>query len=134
VKIAAMRLANPLCLHEVFASDRWLRRYQVKVALACNPYTPVDIALACVPQLMVPRLKYLESNAKIHPAIRDCARDILQQRGIPIGTRTGGAVEKEPEGNDSFIVDLEKIARELEDWRADGSNRVDGERDGETGN
>ncbi len=86
---------------------------------------------------MVPRLKYLESNAKIHPAIRDCARDILQQRGIPIGGRTGGDeanVEKEPEGNDSFIVDLEKIARELEDWRADGSNRVDGERDGETSN
>jgi len=127
VKIAAMRPANPMCLHEVFASERWLRRYQVKVALACNPYTPVDIALACVPQLMVPRLKYLESNGKIHPAIRDCARDILQRRGVRIGARPKDSeenVEQDVEGTDGFIVDLKKIARELEDWRADGSPPV----------
>jgi len=122
VKIAAMRPANPLCLHEVFASRRWLQRYHVKVALACNPYTPVDIALACVPQLMLPRLRYLEGNGKIHPAIREAAREILTARGHSLPSRARADTPDDSEqwqGSDDFVIDLEKIARELEDWRAD---------------
>ncbi len=128
VKIAAMRPANPMCLHEVFASKRWITRYQVKVALACNPYTPVDIALACVPHLMLPRLKYLEGNGRIHPSTRACARDILRQRGISVRKRPARAEREDSEeewlDGEQFVVDLEKIAQELENWRADGMNRV----------
>jgi len=127
VKIAAMRPANPKCLHEVFTSSRWIPRYQVKVALACNPYTPVDIAMACVPHLMLPRLKYLEGNSTIHPSTRACARDILRKRGVNLSNRRprDGREDDERERQDSnaFVVDLERIARELENWRADDMER-----------
>ena len=117
VKIAAMRPANPLCLHEVFASARWLRRYQVKVALACNPYTPVDIAIACVPHLMVPRLKYLATNGKTHPTIRGMAVDILSRRGVEIAKLTRPAEQQSLPAR--FLIDVDRIARELDDWRVD---------------
>ncbi len=129
VKIAAMRPANPLCLHEVFANERWRRRYQVKVALACNPYTPVDIALACVPHLMVPRLKYLATNGKTHPTIRSIAIDILRRRGIRISgmPKPNLSESEEAEQTPEFLVDVERIARELDAWRADEDGPLAGE-------
>ena len=129
VKIAAMRPANPLCLHEVFANERWRRRYQVKVALACNPYTPVDIALACVPHLMVPRLKYLATNGKTHPTIRSIAIDILRRRGITTSrpSKPTTTESEEAEQSPEFLVDVEKIARELDAWRADNDGPLAGE-------
>ena len=123
VKIAAMTPANPLCLHEVFSNERWLQRYHVKVALACNPYTPVDIALACVPHLMAPRLKYLATNSKTHPTIRAMAVEILTRRGIYLSI-AAKPQEQEQKQDPDFLVDVEKIARELESWRADQGTLV----------
>jgi len=127
VKLAAMTPANPQCLHEVFANERWLRRYHVKVALACNPYTPVDIALACVPHLMVPRLKYLATNSKTHPTIRAMAVEILSRRGVQLSMRARPPepAQEQQEQNDGFLIDVEKIARELESWRADQNVPID---------
>ena len=123
VKIAAMRPANPACLHEVFANQRWLRRYRVKVALACNPYTPVDIALGCVPHLMAPKLKYLSKNSATHPTIRALAIDILSLRGLLDDPATQpAATPGETRPNARFHIDVDRIARELHEWRADQSD------------
>lgn len=77
VRIAAMRPANPDTLAVVFQSRKWLARYRVKVALACNPWSPIDIALACLPHLMTQDLRYAAGSAKLATQVRVTASNLL---------------------------------------------------------
>ncbi len=77
VRIAAMRPANPDTLAVVFQSRKWLARYRVKVALACNPWSPIDIALACVPHLMTQDLRYAAQSEKLAAQVRAAASNLL---------------------------------------------------------
>ena len=56
VRLCARRPVSTEVLREVFRSARWIVRYQIKVALALNPYTPLDVALQLTPQLQAPDL------------------------------------------------------------------------------
>ena len=80
VRIAAMRPTNPDCLVAVFQSRKWRSRYPVKVALACNPYSPIDVALACLPQLMRQNLRYVAENEKLAAELRQAASELLNHR------------------------------------------------------
>jgi hypothetical protein len=51
VRLCARRPVSTEVLLEVFRSARWMVRYPVKVALALNPYTPIDISLQLAPHL-----------------------------------------------------------------------------------
>ena len=84
VRIAAMRPANPENLVAVFQNRKWVARYHVKVALACNPWSPVDVALACLPHLMAQDLRYAAENEKLAGEIRETAAD-LQRRSAEGG-------------------------------------------------
>ena len=79
VRIAAMRPTNPDCLVAVFQSRKWRNRYTVKVALACNPYSPIDVALACLPQLMRQNLRYVAENEKLAAELRQAASELLNR-------------------------------------------------------
>ncbi len=128
IRIAAMRPTNPANLVEVFRHSRWVKRYRVKVALACNPYTPIDIALSCVPHMLLQHLEYIASNNKIHSNVRDAAAGLLRARRQPplepdtpvhrVSER--GTIVREVEGGDASLdVDLDGLASLLEGWMAD---------------
>jgi hypothetical protein len=51
VRLCARRPVAGEVLREVFQCSRWIVRYPVKVALALNPYTPLDMALQLAPLL-----------------------------------------------------------------------------------
>lgn len=51
VRLCARRPVAGDVLREVFQCARWIVRHPVKVALALNPYTPLDIALQIAPLL-----------------------------------------------------------------------------------
>ncbi len=112
VRIAAMRPTNPDCLAVVFAHGRWIRRYRVRVALALNPSTPLDIALTLLPQLMLPELRYAAAGEKLDPAVQDAALEILSRR------------ERRPDGADGRSahpdtdVDVDALADVLRSWQA----------------
>ncbi len=126
VRIAAMRPTNPENLIAVFRHPRWIPRYMVKVALACNPYTPVDIALACLPHLMLPKLRYVAANGKLKPVVRDSARELLARRAqnladddLPVH-RLGVGGEIVLDLSDEMVeLDFEAMARELEAWNVE---------------
>jgi hypothetical protein len=127
VRITAMQPTNPDNLLAVFRHSKWIKRYRVKVALSCNPYTPVDVALACLPHLMVPRLRFVVSSGRLKQPVRDMARALLARRAqnlavdgdVPVHrVAAGGEIVLELE-DEEIDIDLEAVARELEDWRAD---------------
>lgn len=128
IRIAAMRPTNPANLAEVFRHPRWVKRYRVKVALACNPWTPIDIALSCVPHLMRPQLQYVAANGKIHRSVRDAATSLLELRRQPLETPaepptlvvepSGELVLEADATSPDDDVDVDGIARQLEDWMA----------------
>lgn len=128
VRIAAMRPTNPENLVEVFRHPRWVRQYRIKVALACNPYCPIDIALSCVPQLMLPHLRYICSNGKIAASVREAAEQLLAIRRQPVEQNEElpvhhvsehGTIVRELDGDLQEVhIDLDEIAAELDDWTA----------------
>ncbi len=129
VRIAAMRPTNPDNLVEVFRHPRWVRRYKVKVALACNPYTPIDIALSCVPHLMLPHLQYVQTNRKIDASVREAATQLLEARrqppisgDVPVHhVSDKGTIVSEVDGERGEVrLDLDGIAAELDGWMAEG--------------
>ena len=127
VRIAAMRPTNPDNLTEIFHHRRWVTRYRVKSALANNPYTPIDIALACIPHMMLPELRYIAASGKLHLMVREAARDLVAQRaksgdGFAQGAKPG--ISKRTDGTDEpgdteLVRELEGLSRQLEDWMAD---------------
>jgi hypothetical protein len=127
IRIAAMRPTNPENLIEVFRHPRWVIRYRVKVALACNPYCPIDIALACVPHLMLPQLHYVRTNGKIHKSVREAAKQLLAARRQPppepgvlvhrVSNR--GTIVREIDGGGlGDQLNLNEIADRLDKWMA----------------
>ena len=115
VRISAMRPANPDCLSEVFRHERWLRRYRVKVALALNPDTPLDIALTLLPQLMRAELVYASRNEKLQPAIKEAATEMVMRRKQQLDALR---VDWTPPPDQEQTLDFEAIRAELEEWMA----------------
>jgi hypothetical protein len=77
VRLCARRPVSTEVLREVFKSPRWIIRYHVKVALALNPYTPLDIALQLAPLLQSQDLRRLLSSEELHGELREACRRLL---------------------------------------------------------
>ena len=128
VRITAMQPTNPDNLLAVFRNPKWIKRYHVKVALACNPYTPVDVALACLPHLMVPKLRFVASAGRLKEPVRELARHLLARRAQNLAADGEAPVHRVREGDEIVLempdedvrIDLAALARELEEWSAEG--------------
>ncbi len=127
VRIAAMRPTKAACLETIFRHPKWIRRYRVKVALASNPYCPIDIALACVPHLMAEQLRYIATTQRLHGTVRQTAREILDRRQLAVDPGPPGVhhlsdekrMLRELEGGLSDgDLDLAAIAQQLKNWMA----------------
>jgi hypothetical protein len=80
VRIAAMRPTKPEILRLIARHRRWATRYRVRLALVCNPYTPLPIATQLVPTLLLQDLRELISGIPVSAELRDTARDALSSR------------------------------------------------------
>jgi len=80
VRIAARRPNRAAILRTVFHSTRWSPQYEVKLALARNPYTSPEITLRLLPALHSQDLRDIAADTSLIPEIRDAARKIIVER------------------------------------------------------
>lgn len=121
VRIAAMRPTQPGALLAVFEHRKWISRYRVKTALAANPHTPLDVALALLPHLQAPDLQHLAGSRLLLHDVRRAARDLLVLRGQPVVAQDGRAHRIDEPMDDEAApldIDLAALAQELEGWQA----------------
>lgn len=78
VKLAASRRATPEVLGAIAQDYRWISRYPVKVALANNPATPVQVILGLLPYLLSQDLRALATGSP-SGAVRDRAAALLNR-------------------------------------------------------
>ena len=102
VRIAALRPTNPDCIVEVYRSGRWVSRYSVKKAIAFNPYTPVDIAVAVLPHLVRQDVVDLSRSRMADEQVRIAAAEVLRERAKARRSPTGRskAPERKAESTD----------------------------------
>ncbi len=75
LRLCAMRPVSAEALREVFQCHRWIVRYPIKLALALNPFTPLDIALQLAPHLHEQDLRrVLEAADLAHELHEACRR------------------------------------------------------------
>jgi hypothetical protein len=77
VRMAARRPTSAEAQRTIFACERFIARYQVKRALAFNPFTPSDLAARLVPLLQRSDLKELSSDPAVGEAVRLAAGEVL---------------------------------------------------------
>lgn len=96
VKVAAMRPTRPEILRLIAQHRRWATRYRVRLALICNPYTPLPIATQLVPTMLLQDLRELISGIPVADELRDVARAALEHR-LASQQRAPGATPSEVE-------------------------------------
>lgn len=74
VFLCAQRPVPPDVLRTVFASERWIVRYAVKLTVARNPHTPLDVALQLAPHLRAPDRRTLAASPELAPALREACK------------------------------------------------------------
>lgn len=77
VRLCARRPVSTEVLREVFRSPRWIVRYQVKLTLALNPYSPLDIALQLTPHLNAQDLRRVALAEDLSPDLREACRRLM---------------------------------------------------------
>jgi hypothetical protein len=77
VRLCARRPVSTEVLREVFRSPRWIVRYPIKLTLALNPYTPLDIALQLTPHLKAQDLRRVVSAEDLSPDLREACRRLM---------------------------------------------------------
>lgn len=80
IRLASQRGAGEKVLEEIALHPRWIPRYQVKVALAHNPSTPVRITLGLLRLLMAPDLAALAKDSRLSRVVVERARSMLRER------------------------------------------------------
>lgn len=80
VRIAAMRPTSPEVLRAICENPRWSSRYEVRKALACNPYTPESLAVRFVATLLRQDLSLIARDHRLAAQVRAAAADRLVQR------------------------------------------------------
>jgi hypothetical protein len=78
VRLAARRPTTAEVQRAIFASERFIARYQVKRALVLNPYTPSDLAARLAPLLNLTDLKEVAADEKLAETVRQAARNQLE--------------------------------------------------------
>ncbi|MFL5320987.1 MAG: hypothetical protein ACJ790_15095 [Myxococcaceae bacterium] len=88
VNTAARRPSRPEPLWEIFKSEKWGVRHQIRRALVFNPYTPLELGAKLVPLLNETDLRELARDNNVHEAIRMQAESLVEsvtsrRRGEP---------------------------------------------------
>ncbi len=81
VRIAAHRPTSARILAVVFRHPRWVQRYQVKRALALNPYAAPAQAIGLLPSLLTQDLEAIAGDQTLHRDVAAAAATLLVARG-----------------------------------------------------
>jgi hypothetical protein len=81
VRVAARRPTTAEAQRAIFASERFICRYDVKRALVLNPYTPSDLAARLVPLLTLTDVREVANDSSLPEQVRQSARDQLAGTG-----------------------------------------------------
>jgi len=81
VRIAARRPSAASSLFAVHECLRWSRNPRVRVALARNPYTPVDVAIQSLGTIPLADLREMRRDPDLHTDTRHQIEDELARRG-----------------------------------------------------
>jgi hypothetical protein len=77
VRLCARRPMLPDIAREVFRNLRWIARYDVKMAIVLNPYSPVDISLQLVSQLKSQDLRRVVSTPNLPQALYQACHRLI---------------------------------------------------------
>ena len=80
LKVASKRPNSPAILKLVVVHGKWSKRYDVRKAVAQNPYTLPRITVALLEGLMTQDLRAIAEDKTIHPQAREAAMDIVKER------------------------------------------------------
>jgi hypothetical protein len=80
MRMAALRPVPATTLAAIHASERWSGCVSVRIALALNPYTPVDVALKVQNGLPLPELREIAEDSALHAEVRAQAASELRRR------------------------------------------------------
>ena len=100
IRIAARRPQRPEVLEVVARHRRWSSRYPVRKALACNPYTPANVASSPLPTLLRQDLRFAIDSGALSPQVRTQARAALQRKPGEQTFRIDDAVRAGPDGGE----------------------------------
>lgn len=82
VRLCARRPIAAEVVREVFRSSRWMVRGAVRLAIARNPYSPLDLALSIVPHLRAQDAREIVASPELHETLRDECQRTLDPRTI----------------------------------------------------
>jgi hypothetical protein len=105
----------------------------VKVAIALNPFTPIDIALSVLPHLMLPDLRRAATTRTLKEEVRKSAQTLIEGRGkavltveeVPTHFVAPGGTSVQAMDGGILDIDLEAIEQGLDSWMADPADRRD---------
>jgi len=60
--IASRRPTSAPIVFAIAADERWMRRIEVRTAIAENPFTPTEVALCILPTLLRPTLSEIRGG------------------------------------------------------------------------
>jgi hypothetical protein len=80
VRLASRRQRKPEVLIAVAESPRWLRSRRVRVALACNPDSPLTVGIRVVQLLLRADLALVASSPKVGAQVRSVCFELLKRR------------------------------------------------------
>jgi hypothetical protein len=81
VALAKNRNADRELLEEVCRRKEWVSNYQVRLALATNPKTPLSVAVRFVPTLLPRDLRQLAKSKNVPTAVCGMAKRLVIERG-----------------------------------------------------
>ncbi len=79
--IAKNRSVDREVLETVCRKKEWVSNYQVRLALATNPKTPLGVAVRFVPTLLPRDLRTLAKSKNVPAAICSMAKRLVIERG-----------------------------------------------------
>ncbi|HTJ80616.1 MAG TPA: hypothetical protein VL400_02800 [Polyangiaceae bacterium] len=80
VRLAARRPTFADVQSEIAKTPKWAARPRVRLALAQNPFTPPDTAVALVQLLVRPELEQVLAATDVPAVVRAAARELLERR------------------------------------------------------
>jgi hypothetical protein len=89
-RIAARRPVRPEVLRALHEDPRFRTRVAVRRALARNPYVETEIALHILPTLPPGLVEEMSRDGTLHPAVREAARVLSEERRGRAGTGRPG--------------------------------------------
>ena len=82
VAVANSRNVPDEILRKIAVNRQWMKNYQVRLALANNPKTPLPMGLKIIGTLMVADLKRLSKNKGVSNVLSSAAQRFVMRKGI----------------------------------------------------